>query len=68
MKQLSLLSSPASDIHIPPFVLPTASIRLVSSLGDKVLFDHIQPAHSYTRNFYNYLLIFSFRLRNCAKQ
>lgn len=57
MKQSSFLSMLGSNIHMPPFELPSASIRLVSSLGDKVLFDHIQPAQSYTRNFYNYLLL-----------
>lgn len=60
MQTPSIVLPPSPDLRLPHFQLPSATIRLVSSLGNKVLFDHVQPAHSYTRNFYNYLLLSAF--------
>lgn len=52
----SIIAAPSSLLlpSAAPLV-PKVTLRLVSSKGDKIISDHVQPAHSWTRNFYNWL-------------
>lgn len=60
MKPPSFILPATPNIHVPPFSLPSATLRLVSERDGKILFDHSQPARSYTRNFFNFLLLAPF--------
>lgn len=60
MHRNALILPRSGDIFVPPFRVPSASLRLVSSHKGRIVHDHSQPAHSYTRNFYNHVFLASF--------